>query len=166
GRCGMGPESLRLTIGGSEIPELYDNLLELEVELDEELAGMFRFRLAVQLAADGTWGFIDDDRLVPWQSVTVTAGPEDAAQQLISGYVTQLRPDFADGLDECRLEVWGMDASVLLDRDDVQKDWPNHKDSDIAAETFQKHGLDAEVTDTELVHDEEVPTIVQRETDM
>lgn len=162
----MVHESLQLTVGGSEIPQLYDNLLGLEVELDEELAGMFRVWLALQLNPDGSWTFLDDSRLVPWQSVTVTAGPQDAAQQLISGYITHLRPDFADGLDQCRLEVWGMDASVLLDRDDVQKDWPNAKDSDIARETFQQHGLNPVVTDTEIVHDEQVSTIIQRETDM
>jgi len=59
-----------------------------------------------------------------------------------------------------------MDAGVLMDRDDVLKDWPNKKDSDIAEETFRAYGLDAVVTDTSVVHDEEVSTIIQRETDM
>jgi Phage tail baseplate hub (GPD) len=162
----MAHESLRLEIGGSEIPELYASLLALEVELDEELAGMFRFSLALQLNPDGSWTFLDDPRLVPWQTVTVTAGPEEAAEQLISGYITHLRPDFADGLDQCRLEIWGMDASVLLDRDDVLKEWPNKKDSDIVRETFAKYGLSSVVTDTEIIHDEKVSTIIQRETDM
>ena len=59
-----------------------------------------------------------------------------------------------------------MDAGVLMDRDDVLKDWPNKKDSDIAEEIFRAYGLDAVVTDTSVVHDEEVSTIIQRETDM
>lgn len=162
----MAHESLRIELGGSEVPELYEDLVELEVELDEELAGMFRFTVAVRLQADGTWTYLDDDRFVLWQKVAVVAGPQDAAEQLIAGYVTHLRPEFGAGLDRCRLHVWGMDAGVLLDRDDVLKDWPNKKDSDIAEETFRAHGLDPVVTDTQVIHDAEVSTIVQRETDM
>jgi phage protein D len=162
----MGHESLRIELGGSEVPELYEDLVELEIELDEELAGMFRFTIALRLQADGNWTYLDDDRFVLWQKVTVVAGPQDAAEQLIVGYVTHLRPEFKTGLDQCRLQVWGMDSSVLLDRDDVLKDWPNKKDSDIAEETFRAHGLDPVITDTQVIHDEEVSTIVQRETDM
>ena len=34
-----------------------------------------------------------------------------------------------------------MDASVLMDRVEVLKDWPNRKDSDIAQEIFDTYGL-------------------------
>jgi phage protein D len=162
----MAHESLRIELGGAEVPELYHDLVELEVELDEELAGMFRFTVALQLGSDGGWTYLDDDRFVLWQEVAVVAGPQDAAEKLIAGYITHLRPEFGGGLDQCRLEVWGMDASVLLDRDDVLKDWPNKKDSDIAEETFRAHGLRPVVTDTQVIHDEEVSTVIQRETDM
>ena len=59
-----------------------------------------------------------------------------------------------------------MDASVLMDRADRLKDWPNKKDSDIAAEIFDSYGLTPQVTDTEVIHDENVSTIIQRETDI
>ena len=35
--------------------------VRLEVELDDELAGMFRMTLALMLRADGTWTYLDDD---------------------------------------------------------------------------------------------------------
>ena len=35
----MTHDSLRIEIDGSEVPELYDDLLTLEVELDDELTG-------------------------------------------------------------------------------------------------------------------------------
>jgi hypothetical protein len=159
-------DSLRLEIGGSEIQELYPDLVGVEVELDEELAGMCRLRLALELGSDGRWSHLDDERLVPWQTVEVTAGVEEATEQLFVGYLTHLRPDFTACLEECSLEIWAMDASVLLDRDDVLKDWPNKKDSDIAQETFAAYGLDFEVVDTSVIHDEEISTIIQRETDM
>jgi phage protein D len=162
----MQHENLKIEIDGSEIQELYNDLISLEVELDEELAGMFRINVALLLQADGTWTYLDDDRVAIWKQVVITAGLDDNTEQLISGYITHIRPAFGTGLDQCSLEVWGMDASVLLDREDKLKDWPSRKDSDIASEIFSTYGLTAQVEDTDVVHDEQVSTIIQRETDI
>jgi phage protein D len=162
----MAHELLHVEFDGAEIDGLYEDLQVLEVELDEELAGMFRFTLALVPDADGSFAYLDDERLVPWRRVVVVAGPAGAEQELISGFVTHVRPEFSDALDDCRLHVWGMDESVRLDRVDVVKAWPNHCDSDIARHVFDTHGLNPRVTDTEVLHREEVSTIVQRETDM
>lgn len=162
----MEQEKLRIEIGGEELPELYDDLVNLEVELDDELAGMFRFSLAVPQRSDGTWPWLDDERIRLWQPVVITAGLGDEQEKLFSGYITHLRPGFPGGPDQCQLEVWGMDASVLMDRQTMLKDWPNRKDSDIAAEVFSSYGLGSEVTDTGVVHDSGVSTIIQRETDI
>jgi hypothetical protein len=159
-------ESLRVRIGGGEFDELYRDLVSLEVELDEDLAALCRVRLALLLRPDGRWTHLDDERLAPWQPLSVSAGLDGEEEELFSGYVTHVRPDFGEGLDRCRLEVWAMDASVLLDRDDVLKDWPSKKDSDIAQEVFHAHGLEPHVTDTGVVHDQQVSTVIQRETDM
>src|ERR1039458_8264668 len=59
-----------------------------------------------------------------------------------------------------------MDSSVLMDREDKLKDWPSRKDSDIASEIIESYGLTAQVEDTAIVHDEQVSTIIQRETDI
>ncbi len=59
-----------------------------------------------------------------------------------------------------------MDASVLMDREEKLKDWPNKKDSDIASEIIASYGLTPEVDDTEVIHDEALSTIIQRESDM
>jgi phage protein D len=162
----MQHENLKIEIEGSEIQDLYDDLVSLEVELDEDLAGMFRLRLALLLQADGTWKHLDDKQLTIWKQVVISAGLEDDAQQLLKGYVTHVRPVFAAGLNQCYLEICGMDASVLMDREEKLKDWPSKKDSDIAAEIFTDHKLTPQVEDTAIVHDEKVSTIIQRETDI
>ena len=162
----MAHENLRIEIDGSEIETLYNDLTRLEVELDEELAGMFRLNVALLLQADGSWTYLDDDRLALWKEVSITAGLDDDSEPLILGYITHLKPSFGAGLDQCSLEVWGIDASVLLDREDKLKDWPSRKDSDIASEIFSAYGLTPQVEDSEVIHDEAVSTIIQRETDM
>jgi phage protein D len=162
----MKHDSLRVEFDGSEIKDLYQDLISLEVELDDRLAAMFRLTVALPPRPDGTWPYLDDDRLTLWRKVVVTAGLEDDARRLISGYITHLRPSFGAGLHDCRLEVWGMDASVLMDRADRLRAWPNKRDSDIATEVFGQYGLTPRVTRTDVVHDEEVSTIVQRESDI
>ena len=162
----MKHDRLQIEIDGSEVDELYRDLLSLEVELDDELAAMFRITVTLLPGPDGSWPYLDDERFSLWRRVIVTAGLEDDTTQLIAGYITHLRPEFGVGLQRCRLEIWGMDASVLMDRVDRLKEWPNKKDSDIAAEIFESYGLTSSVTGTEVIHDEDISTIIQRETDM
>src|SRR5438105_4336694 len=129
----MQHESLKIEIDGSEVDEtVYGDLVNLEVELDNELAGMFRMKLALMLQADGTWKHLDDDALTIWKPVVITAGLEEDTQQLLKAYITHVKPVFGAGIDDSFLEVWGMDGSVLMDRVDVLQDWPGKKDSDIA----------------------------------
>lgn len=156
---------LQIEIDGEELDELYTELIRLDVELDDEMASTFHIKLNM-LALDGEWSILDDDRISVWKPVTITAGFEDNTEELITGYITQINPDFSANPEEATIEIWGMDASVMLDRVEKLKDWPNKKDSDIAAEIFQSYGLSPDVEDTTLVHDEAISTIIQRETDM
>ena len=161
----MLTESFTIEIDGEEIADVYEHLTTLEVELDEELPGMWRLRLPLSLEKDGTWTFLDDERFRAWNPVLISAGLDGDLEELITGYITHVRPLFEPDPAQCVLEVWGLDGSVLLDREDKLKDWPNKKDSDIASEIFSSHGLSAEVDDTEVIHDEGVSTVIQRETD-
>src|SRR4051812_15240828 len=132
----MQHDNLRIEIGGAEVEDLYRDLLSLEVELDDELAGMFRMTLTLRLNPDGSWTYLDDELFVIWQRVVVTAGLADDSRELLAGYVTHLRPQFTVGLEQSRLEIWGMDATVLMDRVDTLKAWPDKTDSDIAEDRF------------------------------
>lgn len=164
----MEHEYFSIEIGSNKVADaFYADLLGLEVELDEDLAGQFRLRLALSRGKGGRWRHLDDGLLAVWQKVSIRAGFKGGVEELIEGYITHLRPAFGDE-DDCLLEVWGLDRSVLLDREEKLKSWPNKKDSDIAQEIFgdAAYKLSAEVEDTRLTHDEVVSTILQRETDM
>ncbi|MDH3974184.1 MAG: contractile injection system protein, VgrG/Pvc8 family [Deltaproteobacteria bacterium] len=162
----MEHENFTIEIEGEEVSDLYQDLSSLEVELDEEMASFFRMQIAIMQQTDGTWTYLDDERFMVWKQVTVTAGFESGADEIISGYITHVKPVFAPDPSQCTLEVWGMDGSVLMDREEKLKDWPNKKDSDIASEIFNAYGFSPQVEDTEVIHDEAISTIIQRETDM
>lgn len=162
----MEHDNFTIEIEGEEASDLYPDLISLEVELDDELASMFRMRIAILQQPDGVWSYLDDDRLRVWKEVKIYAGFESGAEELISGYITHVNPSFDPDPSQCTLEIWGMDGSVLMDREEKLKDWPNKKDSDIASEIFSLYGFTPEIEDTEVIHDEAVSTIIQRETDI
>ena len=162
----MEHDSVILEIDGGDATDLVDDLLQLEVELDEDMAGMFRLKLSMPLLPDGVWSHLDDERLRVWKTVAISGGFESGTEELISGYITHVKPTFNPCENQVELELWGMDSSVLLDREEKLKDWPNKKDSDIAQEIFSLYGLSAEVEDTAVIHDEAISTILQRETDI
>jgi phage protein D len=156
---------LRLEIDGRRADDLLNSLQRLDVDLDLDLAGAFRFTLAAGPGPDQPFADLDDDRLAPWRSVTVSGGPSGATRRLLTGYLTGGTTHVDPG-GQWRLTVWGLDSSVLLDRRDITRAWPNLSDSAIAKEVLEAHHLRARVTDTRVVHGERVSTVVQRETDM
>ena len=143
-----------------------DEVVGLQVELDTELASMFRLQLVIRQQGDGTWTYLDEERFGLWKPITIKAGFEDGMEDLMSGYITHVRPDFDPDLSRCTLAIWGLDGSVLMDREEKLRAWPNEKDSSIAAQIFNLYGFSSVVDDTQVVHDEAVSTIIQRETDM
>ncbi len=162
----MKYESIYIDIDGLEVKDMYDDMISLEVEVDGGMASMFRLRLPLRPEPDGSWSYLDDPRLVAWKPVTVKAGFDGLLVELMSGYITHVNPCFESDTNRSYLDVWGIDGSVLMDRREVLKAWPNRKDSDIAAEILAGYGYAPMVEDTGIVHDEAVSTIIQRETDM
>ena len=142
-----------------EIPR--DEFVGLEVELDTELASMFRLHLAIRQQRDGTWTYVDDERFRIWKPITIKAGFADGMEDLIAGYITHVRPDFDPNPSRCTLEIWGMDGTVLMDREEKLHAWPNETDSSIAAQIFKLYGFSSVVDETQVVHDAAMSTIIR-----
>ena len=162
----MASECFLLETAGGEVSIPKTDLLSLEVELDADLASMFRLRLATRQRRSGGWTYVDDEQFRPWKPLKISGGFTGRVTDLMSGYITHVRPDFPANAGQCSLEIWGLDRSVLLDREEHSFAWPNETDSTIAAKIFDRYGLAPVVTATETRHDDTVSTIIQRETDM
>lgn len=163
----MLSESVKISIDGSEVADLYPHIVRLEVEQDDELAAMLRLTIGLGLKPNGSWTLVDDVRLRVWNSVSLQVTMKGRGRKpLFSGYITHLKPSFELGPNDCTLDVWALDGSVLMDRQEKLKDWRNMKDSDIARQIFTQYGYQAQVQDTRVRHDEAVATIIQRETDI
>ncbi len=162
----MAFDSFLITLDGEEATDLYADLVSLDVELCDDLPASFRLVVGTAKEEDGTWTYLDEERFRPWTTVTVEAGfVESGREEVFAGYVTSVIPTFDPNASRSRLEIAGLDGSVLMDREEKLAAWPNKKDSDIARELFQLHGLTPTVEDTAVVHDEALSTVIQRETD-
>lgn len=172
GRSGIGFQiQTTISIKGEPAPDLFPNLLEMEVEEDHHLADVFRIRLAIlQQPGEEPWLFLDDERIRLWNTVKISVTlSEEEEVELIDGYITQIKPHIDPDESKCSVEIWGMDASVLMSLEEKIKDWPKKKDSDIAEKIFKSYSLAVDsdtVENTEIVHDDKVATIIQRETDI
>jgi phage protein D len=162
----MADPAILIVLGDAEAVHLRGSTVEVEVELDDELASFFTLRLGMTLDGSRDWSFVDDDRLVPWAPITISAGFDGGVEELIRGVITRLEPTFDPDPTRCTLGVRGMDHSALLDRVQVRAAWPGKKHSEIATEIFEKYALTPDVDDTLVVHEEAVSTILQHETDM
>lgn len=162
----MAKLAATIKIEEEEALDLFDDLLEMEVEEDHRLAAAFRIRVAATRGGDGLWRYLDDERVKLWNklAVTVTAGDEE--QELVSGYVTHLRASIAASEDGSYVEILGMDATCLMALEEKIKDWPGKSDSDIAREIFQGYGLASVVDETGVMREEAINTTMQRETDI
>jgi len=162
----MENEHLAIEIENEEATDLYPHLLCVEVETNNEPTGMFLMQLALAMDHHGSWELLEDNRLRPWNRITIRAGFGTADETLLSGFITHITPIFDPDPAACVLEVWGMDSSVLMDRDEAIKGWPGKKDSDIAREVFESYGFTTDIEETEVIHDEAISTVIQRETDL
>ncbi len=153
-------------IDGTPAPDLFASLLEMEVEEDYRAAAMFRIKLAINREKNGLWRFLDDNRLKLWSKVELSVTLFDEKTLLMAGYVTQIRPSIATDENASVVEIYGLDGSCLMSMEEKINAWPNKSDSDIARTVFQSYNLTPEVEDTQIVHDEAVATIIQRETDI
>jgi phage protein D len=160
----MAAERIRIELAGADLADVYQDLTGVEVELDDDLPGMFRLELPLA-AHRGRGTALDDPRFRIWNPSTIAIGFDSDLQTVLTGRITHVRPRFEADPDTSTLEVWGLDESVTLDRAERRRAWPGARDSDIAAEIFAEHGLAAQVEPTTVVHDPTVSTVMQRESD-
>jgi hypothetical protein len=141
----MEKEKFNIVVDGAGIDDFMHDLHLLEVALRYEEASWFRINLSMAAARDGSWRALDDSPFSLWKKIEISAGFNDALDPLLTGYITGIRPIFGREPAACGLEISGYDQSILLDREDKVKVWPDAKDSDIAADIFNQYGFDADV---------------------
>jgi phage protein D len=183
----MATKAYQISFGGTAAGnDFYGDVVSLTVEESTAAASAFSLRLISRLQENGSWGYLDDDRLALFNPVSIrmgfTGGGGTAAalgsllgggsgdggglSTVFDGYVTAFKLNLSADPANNFVEVSGMDSSVLMSMEEKIATWPNLSDSDIAEQIVGAYGLAVQADSTSTTHQEDDTTIVQRGTDL
>jgi phage protein D len=165
----MANKAYQIEFAGTAVSEdFYADVVSLIVEENTSTAGIFRLQLAIRLKNDGSWSYLDDERLALFTKVTVKIGFTQGGglAAVFDGYITNVDLELGSEPDTSFLDVSGMDTSVLMSLEEKIATWPNLADSDIVQQILANYGVSVQADATATVHQDEVTTIVQRGTDI
>ncbi len=146
--------AFEVKVDGSPLPvEAKTYLMNITVDRQTDLPGMFVLEFAGSDAQDEDVPWIDDEKLFSIGNVVeVKLGYLDDLETAIVGEITSLEPEYSfDRLPS--LTVRGYDRRHRLQRGRKTKTFLQQKDSDIAAQIASEVGLSAQVEDSQVVHD-------------
>jgi len=161
----------QLLLDGSPADDDFvDALTSLEVEENADLPDALLLKLAVSRTDAGDLDFPGDSRLRPFANLAVVATPEDGSDACIfDGYVLSQKLHFESGLTAATLEVWGQDASWLMNLEEKTREWVDVTDADVASSIFGDYGIEPAGDNTNEdspSHTEDGHSLMQRATDI
>jgi len=165
------PSTYSLLLNGAPADDkLLTQLSELEVEENADMPGAIQLRLPVDATDDGDLSFVSDTRFAPFVNIAVVATPGGGDPQCIfDGYVLSHKLHLETGTTNSTLEVWGQDASWLMNLEEKTREWTDVTDAAVAASVFGAYGVSPSPdnsADDSPSHTEDGHTLMQRATDI
>jgi len=138
------PAECVIELGGAEIDDLYPSLIEVEVDSNRRQWTIATLVFDTRRMEDGSWLVQDDERLKPWVPIKISAVFGQEREEVMRGYVVEVRADYPAERGSSRVTVTCQDDSILLDRLHVEQRWGEDTpttDGQIAAEIADRNGL-------------------------
>jgi phage protein D len=145
-------------------------ITSLEVEENLDLPDAIQLRLSVNRTADGELDYVTDERLQPFSNIAVVATPDGGPSECIfDGFVLSHRIHLDSAIAASTLEVWGQDASWLMNLEEKVREWVDVTDGQVANSIFGDYGFDpsgGNTDDDSPSHTEDGHSLMQRGTDI
>jgi phage protein D len=163
--------SLRVAFDGTPADDdFYTKLATLEVEENADLPGALQMRIPVTTGDAGDLTMVGNDRFKPFANVTVVVTPDGGgAQCLFDGYLLSYKLHLETGAVASTLDMWGQDASWLMNLEERVREWSDVTDGDVANAIFGDYGVtpdDQNTSDDSPMHTEDGHTLMQRASDI
>src|SRR4051812_49241153 len=133
--------------GAAADPELKGSVIGVRVTDDMDKSSRFWVHLS---DIDRKW--TKQDKFKPGTAIEIKLGYQGQLKSVCKGEVSNVEivvtPD-----GPTRLIVAGVDKGHGFDKGTVTKTYKDVKDSDLASQVAQRHGLSADVEDSKVVHD-------------
>lgn len=159
-----------LVDGAPVAADLYGAVSSLDVEENADLPGAIQ--LTVPVASDGGTDLtrVNDDTFRPFANLAVVVTVEGGTPECIfDGYVLSHKLHLDRGTTASTLQVWGQDASWLMNLEDKVKEWSDITDGDVANAIFGTYGITPSPDNTQddsATHTESGHTLMQRASDI
>jgi phage protein D len=181
----MATKAYQIAFDGTAVDnDFYGDVVSLTVEESNATPGTFHLQLTSRMQDDGSWGYLDDDRLALYNKVSIKVGftggggiagaitslfgggGDDGLSTVFDGYITSVDLNLGSAPASTFVEVSGMDTSVLMSLEEKIAAWPSLSDSDIAQQILAGYGVDVTADLTTTVHQDTDTTVIQRTTDI
>ena len=165
------PDTFQFLINGSPADDqLLTVMGAIEVEENADLPGAIQLTLPVDSDGNGDLTFVNDARFQPFSNLAVVATPDGGSDQCIfDGYVLSNKLHLQKGTTGSTLQVWGQDASWLMNLEEKIKEWVDVTDADVANSIFGDYGItpdDSNTDDDSPSHTEDGHSLMQRASDI
>lgn len=163
--------TFRLLLDGTPADDdLYTALSALEVEENADLPGAIQLNLPVSRSAAGDLTYVSDSRFKPLANLAVVVTLEGKSSECIfDGYVLSHKLHLETGTTAASLQVWGQDASWLMNLEEKVKEWVDVTDADVANAIFDDYGITpapGNTDDDSPSHTEDGHSLMQRGSDI
>ncbi|HEX3437626.1 MAG TPA: hypothetical protein VHT24_12725 [Pseudacidobacterium sp.] len=142
----------------------------LEIEENADLPGAIQVTLPVDSDGNGDLTFVNDARFQPFVNLAVVATPDGQSDQCIfDGYILSNKLHLQKGTTGSTLQVWGQDASWLMNLEEKAQEWVDVTDADVANTIFGNYGITPASDNTDddsPSHTEDGHTLMQRASDI
>jgi phage protein D len=142
----------------------------LEIEENADLPGAIQFTVPVDSDGNGDLTFVNDARFQPFVNLAVVSTPDGQSDQCIfDGYILSSKLHLQKGTTGSTLQVWGQDASWLMNLEEKVQEWVNVTDADVANSIFGNYGITPSGDNTDddsPSHTEDGHTLMQRASDI
>lgn len=149
---------------------LITTMASLEVEENADLPGAVQINLPVTRTSGGDLLYINDSGFQPLANLAVVAtAPGKSPQCIFDGYVLSHKLHLETGITASTLQVWGQDASWLMNLEEKVKEWVDVTDADVANTIFSDYGItpaSGNSDDDSPSHTEDGHSLMQRASDI
>jgi hypothetical protein len=116
------PAACVLSVRGRPLVELHPMLSLAQVECSRNQASVATLTFETRRDEHGRWPILDDEVLVPWEPLSVSAAFGTRSEEILRGYVRQVSAIYPES-GVARVVVECQDESLAMDREHVRKAW-------------------------------------------
>lgn len=123
------PALCKLYVDGEEITELAQYLVEATVETGRGTASVCTLVFDSFRLEDETWQVQDAGVFLPWKPFRIDAVFGDYIEEVMRGYIKEIRADTPEKMGNAKVLVYCQDESLLLDREHIRKVWSTEEEA-------------------------------------